>query len=268
MPVQAAMDAIPEFPVKGDATAVAANSTNTTTTNTTLPETNKSDSHSSTLTSTSSNLLATLTALLTPLQTAMDKHLPESSKSYLSSFIDTYSARLSAHPHITTFVTIQLLFAALPLLLFTLFAIGTILFSLVLTFLGAVALSALVIGGALLVLVPVTVSGTVVAGMMWIGCWMGWYGVVWTALAFGRLVGNNNSDQRNGRTRENDEDGVVTGKWEGKWEEWMRKEKEGEERRDLRRMENEKAGWSKLDGCHNVIDDGSRIAGVSSGLSM
>ncbi|OJD26254.1 hypothetical protein ACJ73_02373 [Blastomyces percursus] len=201
------MDAIREFPAKGDVVAVAANCTrapNTTTTKTTLPvtttlsETNKRNSQSYTFTSTSSNFLAILTALVTPfltsLQTAIHSHLPESSKSRLSSFIDVYSTRLSNHPHITTFVTIQLLFAALPLLFFTLFATGTILFLLVLAFLGAITLSALAIGGALLVVIPVTVSGAVVAGMMCIGCWMGWYGVVWTALTFGRLVGSNISE--------------------------------------------------------------------------
>ncbi|KLJ10732.1 hypothetical protein EMPG_13907 [Blastomyces silverae] len=233
------MDAIPEFPVKGDATALAANgtrATNRTTTKTTLPvtttlpETFKRDSHSSTSTSTSSNLLAILTALPIPLQTAIYSHLPESFTSRLSPFMDAYTARLSAHPHITTFVTIQLLFTGLPLLLFTLFATGTILFSLVLALLGAVALSALIIGGALLVLVPVTVAGAVVAGMMWIGCWMGWYGVVWAALAFGRLVGSGGSEQRYGGARENDEDGVVMGKWEGKWEEWRREKAGGREK--------------------------------------
>ncbi|PGG98413.1 hypothetical protein GX51_06826 [Blastomyces parvus] len=229
--LQPAMDAIPEFPVKSDATPLAANgtrATNTTTTKATLPETNNPHSHNSTSasTSTSSNLLAILTALLTPLQTAMHNYLPESFTSRLSPFIDAYTASLSIHPHITTFITIQLLLIGPPLLLFTLFAIGTILFSLVLAFLGAVALSALVIGGALLVLVPVTVAGAAVAGMMWIGCWVGWYGVVWTALAFGKLGGSSKSERLYGGAKENDENGEVTGKWEGKWEEWRRREKE------------------------------------------
>ncbi|KKZ63727.1 hypothetical protein EMCG_01961 [[Emmonsia] crescens] len=233
------MDAIPENPPKGDATAKTANgtmATNITTTRTTLPvtttlpKTNKphfNSNSASTATSTFSNLLAGLAAHLTPLQTTIHNQLPESFTARLPPLVDACTTHLSAHPHLTTFVTIQLLFTGLPVLLFTLFAAGTILFSLVLALLGAAALSALVIGGAVLVLVPVAAAGAVLAGMTWIGCWIGWYGVVWVAVVFGSF-GGSSPERRDGGMRGSDDDAVGMGRWEGKWEEWRRREKDRE----------------------------------------
>ncbi|OJD15195.1 hypothetical protein AJ78_04526 [Emergomyces pasteurianus Ep9510] len=240
------MEVILEDPTKGDATTKVANGSKTTTipttTKTTLPVTTPilnsnqlADFHSSASpppsTSTSSNFPALLSALLTPLQTTIQNHLPDSFTSRLPPLSEAYIAHLSAHPHLTTFVTIQLLFASLPLLLFALFTAGTLLFSLVLALLGAVALSALVIGGVMLVLViPVTVAGAVVAGMMWIGCWVGWYGVVCAGVVFGKFGGSQHPPERRNRGMRWSEDDQVggMGKWEGKWEEWRKRERERE----------------------------------------
>ncbi|PGH18246.1 hypothetical protein AJ79_00585 [Helicocarpus griseus UAMH5409] len=216
------METIPENLATSNATVPHANGTNTTTT-TTLPVTTtltapepKTTSSKDT-TPSSPTLFAALLSLFRSVQAIITPYLLQSLKSHLSPLLQAYAAQLAAHPHLTTFLTLQLLFATVPLLLFTFFATGTVFFSLFLALLGVAAICMAVVGGALMVLVPVLATGIIVGGIAWIWCWGMWYGVDFVGRAFGLLEGKGSTDgARKGPGGNKDS---MRG-WETMWERW------------------------------------------------
>ncbi|EER36666.1 predicted protein [Histoplasma capsulatum H143] len=202
------METIPESPTKDDAAVQATNgieATNITTSKITFPLKNafskpKQPTFSTTgFRSRFKALLTTIDTLIFMIHTFLHKHHADLLSAYLKALIENFAYFFSIHPHLTTLVTCLLLCTCLPVLIFLVFALSTMLFFAFLALLGATALSMLVIAGALVMLCPVLFVGIVVAGMLWSGCWMVWYAVLCAALLFKWLRESSLETNDNGR---------------------------------------------------------------------
>ncbi|EEH36913.1 hypothetical protein PAAG_07331 [Paracoccidioides lutzii Pb01] len=163
------------------------------------------------------------TSNLSTILSTLRNLLPERLSTRAHPLLRVYATQLSKHPHLTTLLTIQLLFTGPPVLLFVLFATGTIFFSLALALLSALVISALVLCGAMLVVVPAVVAAAVVGTVVWVGCRVGCYGLVWVREALEALEAYGGGvDGRKGEAGKS-EDAVGMEGWKLEWEEWRRR---------------------------------------------
>src|SRR5438034_7180707 len=89
----------------------------------------------------------------------------------------------TTRPVLASLLAAQVAFSGVPLVLFILFALGTLLFSftaaLAVGVLCALMFTAACVGLASLVLVPVVIGTTVLGLTAWCWAWLGWYLLRW-----------------------------------------------------------------------------------------
>ena len=124
--------------------------------------------------------------ILSKLQSQLNRILPPERRAILKTQLSNFAFH---RPFLASILLAQIAFSGVPILLFALLAIGTLLFSLVTALvvgvLVALGFTALCVGFALLVLLPVLMMTTFVGVVVWGWGWAGWL----VLKRFGKLDG-------------------------------------------------------------------------------
>jgi Promethin len=119
----------------------------------------------------------------------LQSYLPPSRREAVTAQLYAFAAR---RPLLASLVAAQVAFSGIPLVVFVLFALGTLLFSftaaLAISVLFALIFAAVCVGFASLVLVPLVMGTTVLGLTAWCWAWLGWYLLRWFGV-LGRAEG-------------------------------------------------------------------------------